>query len=109
LAAASPNVSFPIRKETFEPIAAADVRADCCSAEQSLRWLGRLCDPKAEETDPFGFRRLLTHSGSRRFVLTNLKCKSEIREIRIVARDLLTFEGREVRSGEALSFPRNIG
>ena len=83
-----------------------DVRADCCSAEQSLRWLGRLCDPKAEETDPFGFRRLLTHSGSRRFVLTNLKCKSEIR---IVARDLLTFEGREVRSGEALSFPRNIG
>jgi hypothetical protein len=49
---------------------------------------------------------VLTHSGSRRFVLTNLKCKFEIR---IVARDLLTFEGREVRSGEALSFPRNIG
>ena len=49
---------------------------------------------------------VLTHSGSRRFVLTNLKCKSEIR---IVVRDLLTFEGREVRSGEALSFPRNIG
>ena len=40
-----------------------DVRADCCSAEQSLRWLGRLCDPKAEETDPLGFRRLLTQSG----------------------------------------------
>ncbi len=49
---------------------------------------------------------VLPHSGSRRFVLTNLKCKSEIR---IVVRDLLTFEGREVRSGEALSFPRNIG
>ncbi len=48
----------------------------------------------------------LTHSGSGRFVLTNLKCKSEIR---IVPRDLLTFEGREVRSGDALSFPRNIG
>jgi hypothetical protein len=47
-----------------------------------------------------------THSGSGRFVLTNLKCKSEIR---IVARILLTFEGREVRSGDALSFPRNIG
>ena len=48
----------------------------------------------------------LTRSGSRRFVLTNLKCKSEIR---IVAQDLPIFEGREVRSGEALSFLRNIG
>ncbi len=62
--------------------------------------------PRSGHSEAHAGLPLLTHTGSRRFVLTNLKCKSEIR---IAARDLLTFDGREVRSGEALSFPRIIG
>ena len=41
----------------------ADIRADCCGAEQSLRRLRRLCDLEAEEAGRLRFRRLMTRSG----------------------------------------------
>ncbi len=44
----------------------ADIRADCCGAERSLRRLRQLWDLEAEEIGRLRFRRLLTLSGSRR-------------------------------------------
>jgi hypothetical protein len=101
---------FQIRAENFGPLVAKFFPfigdAACRTGMSAFTPISSALPLKADVAAVGRESPKMTQSGSRRFVLTNLKYKSEIR---IVARILLTFEGREVRSGDALSFPRNIG